>query len=126
MAKKDDNLTDFGDGSDAAAALTPAQVEQTAGAQGPSALAPSVERVWIQLEDSAEIAPTGQFFGCNGRSYIIRPGEPVHVPKEVVEVLQDAVMSVPIQDENQNVIGWRDRLRFPFRYVSAPRIPVAA
>lgn len=123
MTEKDDNLTGFGDGSEVPAALSPAEVEQTAGAQGPAALAAGVERVWIQLEDSVEIAPTGQFVGCNGRSYIIRPGEPVHVPKEVVEVLQDSVMSVPIQDENQNVIGWRDRLRFPFRYVSAPRVP---
>ena len=126
MTKKNDNLTDFGDGSDVAPGLTPAQIEQTAGAQGPVALAASVKRVWIQLEDSAEIAPTGQFIGCNGRSYILRAGEPANVPEELVEVLQDAVMSVPIQDENQNVIGWRDRLRFPFRYVSAPRIPVAA
>lgn len=94
--------------------------------QGPNPLPKTATRVWIQLEDNDEIPPTGQFVGVNGRSYMLRAGEPVHVPEEVVYALEDAVMSVPIVDQNKNVVGYRDRLRLPFRYVSAPRIPVAA
>ncbi len=119
----------FGDGADAPAdleGLTAAEREQTASAQGPSPLPASVKRIWIQLEDNNEIPPTGQFIGINGRSYQLRAGEPAQVPQELIEVLQDAVASVPVTDENGNVVSYRDRLRFPFRYVRAPASAAAA
>lgn len=126
------NLDGFGDDSESpdelpvinltpSVPVTAAEREKTVDAQGPAPLSKSIKRVWIQLEDSDEIPPTGQFIGANGRSYMIRPGEPVLVPEEVIEVLQDAVMSVPVMDNNNNVSGYRDRLRFPFRFVRAPQ-----
>lgn len=114
----------FGEGEDIGTNLD--VVVTTRPPQGPNPLPQSSKRIWIQLEDNDEIPPTGQFIGVNGRSYMIRPGEPVKVPEEVIECLQDAVMSVPIVDQDKNVVGWRDRLRFPFRFVAAPRTPVAA
>jgi hypothetical protein len=79
-------------------------------------------RVRIILEENDEIPPTGQFFGINGRSYILRPGEESSVPAELLEVLDGAVKSVPILDAGNAVVGYRDRLRFPYRVIrsSAP------
>lgn len=114
----------FGDGADVGTNLDVLVTEPTP--QGPNPLPKSAKRIWIQLEDSDEIPPTGQFVGVNGRSYMLRAGEPVNVPEEVIFALEDAVMSVPIVDQNKNVVGYRDRLRIPFRYVAAPRVPVAA
>ncbi len=71
--------------------------------------------VRIQLEENESIPPGGQFIGVQGEGYILKPGVPTMVPLGVVEVLDNMVMSVPIQDEMQTVIGFRDRLRFPYR-----------
>jgi hypothetical protein len=119
------HLNAFGDDSevqgnlDVVVSTPPAQ-------QGPAPLPKAAKRVWIQLEDSDEIPPTGQFIGVNGRSYMLRAGEPAAVPEEVIEVLQDAVASVPVLDGYNNVVGYRERLRFPFRFVAAPRVAQAA
>jgi hypothetical protein len=76
------------------------------------------ETVRIILEDNESIPPTGLFLGLNGRSYMIRPGEPVNVPTGIVEILEHAVMSVPnIHPATKQVIGYRTRHRFPFRRV---------
>lgn len=73
----------------------------------------------IQLEESDEIPPTGQFFGMNGRSFILRPGEPADVPAGLINVLNDAIMSVPhVDPTTRQVMGYRSRLRFPYRLVS--------
>lgn len=96
-----------------------------AGSQGIAPLGKDAKRVWIQLEDSDEIPPTGQFFGVNGRSYVLRAGEPAAVPEEVIAVLEDAITAVPVLDQFNNVTGFRDRLRFPFRYVNQPRAVAA-
>ena len=77
--------------------------------------------VKIMLEEGAEneIPPTGQTVSLNGKAYIIRPGEEVMVPPGVVEILENAVMSTPIKDpQTMKVIGYRKRLRFPFRKLS--------
>lgn len=74
------------------------------------------DRVRIILEEGEHIAPTGQFFGLNGRGYIIRPGEPVSIPRELLGVIHDAVSSMPIRDAANNVVGYRDKMRFPYRF----------
>lgn len=76
------------------------------------------KRVTIMLEESDDIPPTGLFLGINGRSYMVRPGEEVEVPEEVVHCLNDAVMATPKTDQQGNVIDYRNRLRFPYRIIA--------
>ncbi|HDR9868481.1 TPA: hypothetical protein QDE31_01655 [Burkholderia cenocepacia] len=73
--------------------------------------------VKIILEDIEEIPPGGQFFSVNGRTFLIKAGVEVEVPECVLDVLDHAVMSVPVLDEMRSVIGYKDRLRFPYRMV---------
>lgn len=79
----------------------------------------SGKRVRIILEENDSIPPTGQFFGANGRSYILRPGEEAEVPVEVINILDTAVMDTPIVDPTtKQVLGYRQRLRFPYRVLA--------
>jgi hypothetical protein len=79
------------------------------------------ERTWIQLEENDEIPPTGQFLGHNGNGYLLKPGEPAHVPNHIIEILDHAVTSSPVVDPvTKQVIGHRDRMRFPYRRIAAP------
>jgi hypothetical protein len=79
------------------------------------------ERVRILLEDNDEIPPGGQFIQVNGRSFLIQAGYEVEVPRMVLDVLDHAVKSVPITDNMNTVIGYRDRLRFPYRVITSSR-----
>lgn len=78
---------------------------------------PTNKRVRIVLEDNSEIPPTGQFFSVNGRAYILRSNEEAEVPVELLSVLNDAVMEVPIV-QNDQVTGYRKRMRFPYRVIA--------
>lgn len=107
--------------SDAAAALggeLPALAQKTAKKAAKPA---AEEKVRIMLEDNDEIPPGGQFVQVNGRSFLIRAGVEVDVPLCVVDVLDHAVMSVPVKDEFDSVVGYRDRLRFPYRVITHAR-----
>lgn len=73
----------------------------------------------IILEESDNIPPTGLFIGDNGRGYMIRPGEEVDVPPGVLEILSNAIMSVPtIDPQSLQVIGYRNKMMYPFRTVN--------
>jgi hypothetical protein len=85
------------------------------------AAAPVARRTRIILEDSAEISPSGQFFGADGVGFMLRPGEEADVPDSILNILDTAVMSVPIKDGSDTVVGYRDRLRFPYRVITARR-----
>lgn len=75
--------------------------------------------VAIILSENEEIPPTGLYVGLNGKGYLIRPGERVVVPKGVVDILQNAIMSGPVQDPaTKQVVGYRDRMRYPFQLVN--------
>lgn len=76
------------------------------------------EMVKLQLEEVDNMAPTGQFFGINGKAFNLRPGEPAIVPIGILNILNDAIMSVPILNADSTVSGYRDRLRFPYRIIS--------
>jgi hypothetical protein len=78
---------------------------------------PAAARVKIILEENDNIPPTGLFIGSNGRSFLLRPGEEVEVPVEVIEVLNDAVEDVPRTDGNNNVVDYRKKMRFPYRLI---------
>lgn len=76
-----------------------------------------VKRVKIILEENDEIPPGGQFFGINGTGYMVKPGVPVEVPEFIVGVIETAVITKPVLDENNRVVGHREVPRFPFRLV---------
>lgn len=80
-------------------------------------------RITIILEENDQIAPSGQYVGVNGVGYLVKPGVPVAVPESVLNVLDDAIMSTPVKDDNDTVIGYRDRLRFPYRIVRDKKAP---
>ena len=72
----------------------------------------------IILEDNDNIPPTGLFLGHNGRSFILRTGIPVEVPIEVLDVLDHAIMTVPIiNEQTRQPVGWRDRHKYPYKVV---------
>lgn len=82
---------------------------------------PAEKYVRIVLEDNENIPPTGQFFGINGRHFVLKPGVPAEVPESIINILNDAVQDVPDRDPiTQQVVGYRKRLRFPYRVVNTP------
>lgn len=85
------------------------------------AAAPVERRTRIILEDTTEIPPSGQFFGADGVGFMLQPGVAADVPDSVINILDTAVMSVPIKDASDTVIGYRDRLRFPYRVITSRR-----
>lgn len=53
------------------------------------------------------------------RSWLAQPGVEFEAPQELLELLDKAILSVPIVDRNtKQVIGYRDRKRFPYRVVA--------
>lgn len=74
-------------------------------------------KVKIMLEDNDNIPPGGQFIQVDGVAYILQPNVEADVPINLLDVLDNAIMSVPIVDADRNVIGYRDRLRFPYRTI---------
>lgn len=108
--------------SDAASDLLGSNLgEPAAAASGQTPAKGMSERTWIQLEENEEIPPTGQFFGHNGTGFLLKPGEAAYVPNYIIEILDHAIMSVPVVDPTtRRVIGHRDRMRFPYRRIAAP------
>lgn len=79
-------------------------------------------RVRIILEENDQIPPSGQFFGVQGKGYVLRPGEVADVPLSIIGILNTAVASSPVLDSaTSRVIGYRDRLRFPYRVITDTR-----
>ena len=77
---------------------------------------PEVKTMRIMLEENADIPPSGQFIGHNGNSYLLKPGYWVNVPLPLIEVLDNAVQSVPeIDPQTRQVVGYRQKLRYPYR-----------
>jgi hypothetical protein len=79
------------------------------------------ETIRISLEDNDKIPPTGQFIGINGKAYMLKAGQEVDVPIGIIEALDNAVESVPELNASNQVVGWRSRLRFPYRVIRRKR-----
>jgi len=81
-------------------------------------------RIWIVLQESQHIQRgQGQFFGINGAGFLLKPGKKAYVPKGIVDILENAVEDIPdVDPDTLQVIGWRQRLRFPYSIVAAPTV----
>lgn len=76
----------------------------------------------IKVEESAEIPPTGLFLGHNGRSFMLKPGVPIDAPDFLIEILDHAIVTVPvIHPATNQVMGHRDKHRFPYQYLDRTR-----
>lgn len=72
-------------------------------------------RMRIVLEENEGIPPTGQFFGMQGVGMMLKPGIPANVPATIIDILNNAIMSVPVVDPaTKQVIGFKPKLRFPY------------
>lgn len=87
----------------------------------PPELSPGSRRIRIILEENDQIPPTGQYFGVQGRGYVLRAGEEADVPMLIVDILNNAVQDIPVKDQGDRIIGYRSRLRFPYRIINAQR-----
>lgn len=80
------------------------------------------KRVWIVLEDNDQIPPGGQFFSADGRGYLLQPGIEAEVPLCIISILDTAITDIPIVNQaSGRVTGYKKRLRFPYRVVTADR-----
>lgn len=91
----------------------PAATETTVETAAPA----KAKRVKIILEENDAIPPTGQFFGVNGTGYQIQPGKEVEIPEFLLGVIDNAVTTKPVVNEDGQVVGYRDVPRFPYRIV---------
>jgi hypothetical protein len=70
----------------------------------------------ILLEEHSDISPGGLYIGHNGNNYTLHPGQWVDAPLPLIEILDHALTQVPeIDPGTKQVIGWREKLRFPYR-----------
>lgn len=84
----------------------------------PAAHFGKMKRVRIILEDHPDIPPTGLYISHNGRPYMIQTGVEVDVPEPLIEILNNAITTVPIMDPRTlQVKGSRNKMRFPFRII---------
>lgn len=83
--------------------------------QAPPPPAGPVKKIWVTLEENPSISRTGQFFGVNGMTYMLKPGVKAAVPEAIVDVLDAAIELVSITDpDTLKVIEVRPRKRYPY------------
>lgn len=73
-------------------------------------------RVWIIVDEPHNAPSSQQYFGLNGKGYLITFGEKVSVPRELLNVLNECIETRSIPQEGGGVVE-RDVLRFPYRVV---------
>lgn len=85
---------------------------------GPAHIANKTRR--IMVEEDPDIPPTGLFVGVNGYGYLLKPGVVIDAPLAVIEVLDNAIVSVPtVNPHTLQITGSRERRRFSYRNMSS-------
>lgn len=122
MAKLGDNLS-IQPGVPAGRVANPQKASGFSGSPPIAVPIRGVNMTRIVLEDSPDIPPTGLFIGHNGNSYMIRTGIEVNCPQPLLDILDDAVTTVPIIDpHSQRIVGSRSKQRFPYRIIQDKRV----
>jgi hypothetical protein len=79
---------------------------------------PLPARVRIVLEEDENIPPGGLYLGLNGMGYKLAPGVEVDVPVGIIDILDNAVMSVPVLDPiSRQTVAYRDKRRYSYRLI---------
>lgn len=74
------------------------------------------ETIEIILEDNDDIPPTGLFVSLNGDAYRIPKGTPCRIPKFLKQILDDAIVDVPVVDPNTGqTLEWRKKQKYAYR-----------
>jgi len=83
---------------------------------------PKERMVRIILDENENIPPTGQFFGINGKSYILKAGVEAEVPIGILDVLDHAVEAKAIIDPlTRRVVGHTNKRRYSYQRVATER-----
>lgn len=72
------------------------------------------EVVDITLSDCDEMGPTGQYFGVNGRGFVLLPNVRYTVPKYLLSAIDNAVTGKPVVARDGSLQGFRHVTRFPY------------
>lgn len=102
------------------AAEKAAQRKASAGRRNTRKRAPKteeVERVKIKLHNNPEIPPGGLHMGLNGRGYKLVPNREILVPVAILEILDNAVRTEAVVNEDNRIVGAQDVPRFPYSVV---------
>lgn len=96
--------------------ITMAEMAEAARARGSicAARPNDGETVDITLSDTDEMGPTGQFFGVNGRGFVLLPNVRYTVPKYLLECIDHAVTGKPVVARDGSLQGFRQVTRFPY------------
>jgi len=90
--------------------------------QKPSTEVPPIgmpETVRVILDENEHIPPNGQYFGINGTGYLLKAGIEANVPKGIVDILDNAIETVPIVDpDTRRVVGWKQKRRYGYSRLS--------
>jgi hypothetical protein len=83
---------------------------------------PKERTVKIILDENENIPPTGQFFGINGKSYILKAGVEAEVPIGILDVLDHAIEAKAIIDPlTRRVVGHTTKRRYSYQRVATER-----
>lgn len=74
------------------------------------------DRVTIIVDEPNNSPSSQQFFGLNGKGFLITFGEKVRVPRALLNVLNECVETRSIPQQGGGVVE-RDSLRFSYRIV---------
>lgn len=68
----------------------------------------------ITLSDCDEMGPTGQYFGVNGRGFVLLPNVRYTVPEYLLSAIDNAVTGKPVVARDGSLQGFRQVTRFPY------------